>query len=188
MRGHALDEDLEASDALAAGHDLAAVARGLGHQHIFRPLALSLNQGTRGRAADLFVRDIELRDAERRPAAVGAELPEGMMGEIGAALHVVDPRTEGRVALDLERQAVDEAHRMHGVEMAENQNTRRVLSPGRARDQMIAAAVPAGDTFDVCRQVAIEAGDQARELVDLLGRVGGGLDFDPASDAVENGD
>ena len=36
MRGHALDEDLEARDALASGDDLAAVAGGLGHQHIFR--------------------------------------------------------------------------------------------------------------------------------------------------------
>ena len=62
----ALDEDLEPSDALAPGDDLAAVARWLRHQHIFRLAALGLDQRARGRAADLFIGDIEMGDAERR--------------------------------------------------------------------------------------------------------------------------
>jgi hypothetical protein len=53
-----------------------------------------------------------------------------MIGEIGAALHVVDSRTEGAIALNPERQALDEPERMHGVEMAEHQNARRLLPPG----------------------------------------------------------
>ncbi len=59
-----------------------------------------------------------MRDAERRALSVGAELAEGMVGEIGATLHVVDAGPEGAVALDLERQAFDEAERMHRIEMA----------------------------------------------------------------------
>ena len=70
------------------------------------------------------------------------ELAERVMGDIGAALHVVDAGAEGAVALDLERQAIDEAHRMDGVEMAQNQDARRVLSPGRTRHQVIAASRP----------------------------------------------
>ena len=117
------------ADALAPGHDLAAVARRLGDQHIFRLPSLALNQRTRRRAADLLVGDIELGDAERRPGAVGANLPKRMIGEIGAALHVVDARAEGAVALDPERQALDEAERMHRIEMAQHQDSRCVLPP-----------------------------------------------------------
>src|SRR4029453_10307927 len=49
-----------------------------------------LGQRARGRAADLFVGDIELGNAERRARAVGADLPESVIGEICAALHVID--------------------------------------------------------------------------------------------------
>ncbi len=63
----------------------------------------------------------------RSPSAQST--PKGMMGEIGAGLHVVDAGTEGAVALDLERQPFDEAHGMHGVEMAEHEDAGLVLSP-----------------------------------------------------------
>ena len=129
MRGHALDENLEAPDALAPGDDFAAVARRLGDQHIFRLASLGLDQRTRRRAADLLVGDIELGDAERRPRAIRADLPKRMIGEIGAALHVVDAGAEGAVALDAERQPLDESHRMHRIEMAQHQDSRRVLPP-----------------------------------------------------------
>ena len=126
---HALDEDLEARDALAPGDDPAAVAGRLGHQHIFRFASLGLDQRPRGRAADLFVGDVELGHAKRRTRAIGADLPECVVGEIGAALHVVDAGPESAVALDLERQPFDEADRMNGIEMAQHQDSRRVLSP-----------------------------------------------------------
>ena len=59
----------------------------------------------------------------------GAHLPERVEGEIGAALHVVDAGAEGAVAVDAERQPLDESHRMDRIEMAQHQNPRRVLSP-----------------------------------------------------------
>ena len=108
VRRHALDEDLETRDALAPGDDLAAVAGGLGHQHIFRLSSLLFDQRPRGRAADLFIGDVELGHAERGARAIGAKLPECMIGEIGAALHVVDAGPIGAVALDPERQSLDE--------------------------------------------------------------------------------
>ena len=129
MRGHALDENLKAPDALASRHDLAAVARRFGDQHIFRLPPLALDQRTRRRTADLFIGDIELGDAERRRCAVGAHLPKRMIGEIGATLHVVDARAEHAVAVDPERQALDESKRMHCVEMAQHQDPRCVLPP-----------------------------------------------------------
>ncbi len=73
MRRHALDEDLEPRDALAPGDDLAAVAGGLGHQHIFGLAPFRLDQRARGRAADLLVGDVELGDAERRTLAAVAQ-------------------------------------------------------------------------------------------------------------------
>ena len=185
--GHALDEDLEARDALAPGDDLAAVAGGLGDQHVFGLAALGLDQRARGRAADLFIRDVKLRDPERRALGRGAKLPERMIGEIGAALHVVDARTERAVALDPERQPLDEAHRMHGIEMAQHQDARLVLAPCRARHEMIAAAVAPGDALDGGRQVAIAVRDHGRQLVDLLGGFGRRFDLHPAADAVEDG-
>ena len=52
-----------------------------------------------------------------------------MVGEIGAALHVVDAGAEGAVALDPERQTLDETQGMHGIEMAENKDSRPILAP-----------------------------------------------------------
>ena len=186
MRRHALDEHLEARDALAPGDDLAAVARRLRHQHIFCLAPLGLDQRARGRAADLLVGDQKLRDAERRLRAIGANLAKRMIGQIRAALHVVDAGAERAIAVDLERQPLDESHRMHGVEMAQHQNARRVLAPGRPRHQMVAAAVASGDALDRDGQIAITLGDDIGELVDLRRHFGRRLDLDPAADAVED--
>ena len=129
MGRDALDEDIEARDALASGDDLSAVAGRLGHQHVFRLASLGLDQRARGRAADLLVGNIELGHAKRRTLAISAKLPERVIGEVGAALHVVDAGTEGAVALDPERQALDESDGMDRIEMAQHQDSRRVLAP-----------------------------------------------------------
>src|SRR5438093_2959461 len=117
MRRHDLDEIVEAPYALAPLHDLAAVARRFGDQHVFRLASLGLDQRARGWAADLLIGYIELGDAERQPRALSASLPKRMIGEIGTALHVVDARAERAVARDPERQALDESKRMHRIEM-----------------------------------------------------------------------
>ena len=129
MRRHALDENIEARDALAPGDDLSAIAGGLGDQHVFGLASLGLDQRARCRAADLFIRNVKLGDAERRTSGRGAKLPERMIGEIGSALHVIDARAESAVAVDLERQPFDETHRVHGIEMAEHQDSRFILAP-----------------------------------------------------------
>jgi hypothetical protein len=87
-------------------------------------------------------------DAERRTLGRSAKLAKGVIGDVGAALHVVDAGTERAVAFDLERQTFDEAHRMNGIEMAEHQDTGSVLPPGRTHHEMIAAAIDAGDAFE----------------------------------------
>ena len=122
-------EHLETCDTLAAGDDLAAVACGLGHQYVFCLVPLRLDQRARGRAADLFVGNIELGHAERRSCVLRAKLAKGVIGEIGAALHVVDAGAERAVALDPERQPLDESDRVHGIEVAQHQDARRVLPP-----------------------------------------------------------
>src|SRR4029077_2503562 len=112
MGGRALDENLEPTDALAPGDDLATVAGRLGHQHVFGLLPFGFDQRARGRAADLLVGNIELGHAERRTGTHRAELSEGVVGQMGAALHVVDAGAEGAVPLDPERKALDEADGM----------------------------------------------------------------------------
>jgi len=115
--------------ALAPGHDLAAVARRFGDQHIFRLASLALDQRTRCRAADLLVGDVELGYPERGPGGIGAGLSERAAGEVGAAFHVVDAGAESAVTLDAKRQPLDESHRMHRIEMAQHQDPRRILTP-----------------------------------------------------------
>src|SRR5712691_1166430 len=187
MGRDAPDEYLDAPDTLSSGHDLAAVAGRLCHKDIFGLESFGLDQRARCRASDLFLGNVQLRDAERRAFGACAELPEGVVGEIGPALHVVDARAEGAVALDPERQAVDEAERVYRIEMAQHQDARRILTPGRSRHQMIAAAVLSRDAFDGRRQFAVAVGDERRQPVDLLRRFGRRFDFNPSADAVEDG-
>src|ERR1700716_2688221 len=113
-------------DALAPCDDLAAVAGGFGHQHIFGLAALGLDQRARGRAADLLIGDVELGHAKRRTPRAAAKLRKRV---VGAALHVIDAGPEGDIALDPERQPIDESERVHGVEMAEHKYPRHILAP-----------------------------------------------------------
>ena len=130
MGRDAFDEYVEARDALASGDDFSAVAGRLGDQHVFRLASLRLDQRARRRAADLFIGDVKLGDVQAaRARHSAAKLLERMVGEIGAALHVVDAGAEGAVALDPERQTFDESQRMHGIEMAQHQDSRPLLAP-----------------------------------------------------------
>ena len=129
MRRNAFHENLETRHTLAPRDDFSAIACGLSHQHIFCLASLRLDQPPRRRAADLFVGDVELRHSQRRAFIVRAKLPERVVGEIGSAFHVVDARTERAVALYSKRQPLDKSHRVHGIEMAEDEDTRRILAP-----------------------------------------------------------
>src|SRR6185503_3052984 len=51
---------------------------------------------------------------------------------------------------------------------------------------MVAAAGVPGDPLQGRGQAAIALRDEVNQLVDLLGRFGRGLDFDPAADALED--
>ncbi|MEY9135549.1 hypothetical protein ABIE79_007016 [Bradyrhizobium diazoefficiens] len=125
-------------------------------------------------------------DAEWRALGRGAQRAKRVMGDVGAALHVVDAGTERAVAFDLERQALDESQGMNGIEVAQHQDAGPVLAPGRACQQMIAAAVDAGDALERDRQIAIMIRDQRHQPVDLFRRLCRRLDLHPAPDAVEN--
>src|SRR5262249_20344520 len=127
-----------------------------------------------------------LGDAKRRARRRGADLPEGVVGEVSATLHVVDAGAIGTIAVDPERQALNEAHGMHGVVVAQHQDARRVLAPCRAYHEMIAAAVASRDTLNTRRQAGIALGYQLAKLVDLCRCFRRRLDLDPAADAVED--
>ena len=82
-------------------------------------------------------------------------MAERTTGKIGTALHVVDARTKSAIPLDLERQPRDKSHRMHRIVVAQHQDARRVLAPGGAHREVVAAAVASGHAFDRCRQVGV---------------------------------
>ena len=110
-----------------------------------------------------------------------------MIGQISAALHVVDARTEGAVSLYPERQALDKSDRVHRIEMTENKNPGRILPPSRTRQEMIATSGMSSQPLNRHRQIAIAVRHYAGELVDLRRRFRRRLDFHPAADAVEDG-
>src|SRR5258705_12124369 len=110
-----------------------------------------------------------------------------MVSEIGTALHVVDAWAEGAVALDSERQALDESEGMNLIEVAQHQDSRRILAPRRTRQDVIAAAGMSCDALDGGREIAIALCDHGRELVDLPGCFRRRFDLDPAADSVEDG-
>lgn len=93
-----------------------------------------------------------------------------MIGKIAAALHVVDSCPNALSPSILNGSRSDEADRMDRVEMARHHDARRLLFPGRARQQTIAATVsgpscPAGAISDAPRPAS---------------------DFDQAANAVED--
>src|SRR5262249_33973107 len=112
--------------------------------------------------------------------------PEGMVGEIGAAFHVVDAGAKGAVAIDPKRQTLDEPKWMNRIEMAQHEDPRRVLTPRRPCEQMIAGAVSPCDAFDGGRHIAVAVLRERRQLVDLLGRIRRRFDFNPPADALKD--
>ncbi|MGY3454852.1 hypothetical protein ACVWW5_000302 [Bradyrhizobium sp. LM3.4] len=77
-------------------------------------------------------------------------------------------------------------HGVNGIEVAQHQDARPVLAPGRARHEMITAAIDAGDALERNREIAVLLRDHGDQLVDLFRRFRWRLDLHPAADAIEN--
>ena len=129
MGGDAADMHLELADTLARRNHLAAVSARLGDQHVFRTPALALDQVARGETARLLVGNDEMGDRQRR-SSLAEKTVERLISDIDATLHVADARAEGDVALDLEGKPLDEAGRMHGIEMAQDENAGLAFAQG----------------------------------------------------------
>ena len=186
VRGDAEGFEIVAGDTLAGCHDLAALARRLGHQHDLALPGQALDQRPRGRAADLLVAEEQVRHWKRRRLAALEEAAHGLEGDIGAALHVVDAGPERLVAGHPERHDRERALGVHGVEMTEDQDARPVVVPGRPHDQVIAIAVLARLALRRGAERAIGALDLGHHGLDPgeVGRVA--LDLDPGADALQD--
>src|SRR5262249_13096243 len=151
VRGHPGCDRLKTADALARGHDLAAVARRLGDEHVARPARLALDQLARPRAADLLVGGEQVGD--RQPRCLGARYtPEGIHGEIWTALHVVDAGTVESIFFAPARRGFERAERMHGIKVGEHENTGAILM--RARGKRVSKLRRAGQALEADRNVA----------------------------------
>src|SRR5260221_1145824 len=104
-----------------------------------------------------------------------------MVGEIGAALHVVDAGAESAVALDPKRQTFDKPQGMHGVEMAQHQDSGLLLAPRRTRHEMIAAAGVPCDALDGGGANAECAFVPSSQACIPTGRFRAGLCFEPSA-------
>src|SRR5919198_942049 len=143
-----LDLDREAGNTLAGGDNLSAVAGGFGDQYILGIRRLGLDQWPRARAADLLIGGVEESQRKGGPPAGLDERAIGSIGQIGAALHIVDARSVGAIPLNPKRKMCKRAFRVDGVEMTQRKNARPVTAPGRADRQVIAGFTATRDALD----------------------------------------
>ena len=188
MRGPSGDPPVEAAPALACRHALAAIARWLHHEHIFRLQCRSLDRGPAGRAADLLFRHIEDAHRQRCGTALPDKVLQCVIGQVGTRFHVVDTRPEHPVALAAEdmrrRKAADG---VHGIEMTEDQDPLfPVAIPGRLYLEDVAVAVTsrrAGGAGTQAHEIIL---DNIHQSVDRSAIVARRLDLHPAADAGED--
>ena len=185
MRRPALDMHLEAADALAAGHDLAAVAGGLGDEREGGVAGEVLDHRPRRRAADLLVGRHQVD--ERPPGAAGAgDRLEGLERQIRPALHVVAARAIEPVALEPHRQIViGGAERVHGVEMRHDEHGGLARLRPRPQHQHVAEPGPARDALDRDRRVRDLGRDEVHHPVDAGRRVRRALGAQPGRQVLE---
>jgi hypothetical protein len=181
----ALDVHLEASDPLASGHDLAAVAGGLGHEGEGGTPGEVLDDRPRRRAADLLVRGHEVD--ERAPGASRAgDLLEGLERKIGAALHVVAAGAVEPVAVEPHGEVVlGGAEGMHRVEVGDDQDCRLVPLGARPQHEGVAEARAAGDALDRDRRLGRVGRDEVHHPVHARRRMGRALGLEPDGQAFE---
>ena len=129
MSGLAGHLDGQEHRALAAGHDVARRAPGLGVEHRAGAARRGLDHRARGGRGDLLVRGEEADQRARRAADAGERLEhEGVHHQ--ARLHVGDAGAVGPIVLDPERPLRGGALREHRVAMAEQQDVRVARRPG----------------------------------------------------------
>ncbi len=164
MRGLAGHLDLHEHAALAAGDDAAVGPAGLRVEDRARAPGLLLDQGARGRRADLLVGGEQRDQRAGRAESLEGRQHDGIHREPG--LHVAAAGTRAAAVGDAERPPCRLAARIDGVAVAHQQNGACALADGRA--DAVAVAVIANDV----------AGDAARgekAANALAGRVDPGL-------------
>src|SRR5262249_51444807 len=147
-----------------------------------------LDRGAARRAADLLLRHIEDAHWKGRGTALPHKVLQCVIGHVGAGLHIVDAGPEHLVALAPEdmrgRKAAD---RVHGVEMAEDQDSWLVVAiPGRLCLENVAIALAPGRAGDAGTDASEMAFHDIHEAVDRGAVVARCLDLDPAADTIEN--
>ena len=171
---------LEVAGAFARGHHLAAVARGLGHEHVLVLAGEALDVLAGSVAPDFLLGHIEEGNRQRGGPARAHEVPQGMEGDVGTALHVVDAGSVDDVAVARHRtQALESAHRMHGVRVREDQDAGTRVGLGAPRDQDVPVAVAAGNALDAGSDAAQILLHPVHHPVDRGGIVGRRLDVHP---------
>src|SRR5262249_37825793 len=121
----------------------------------------------------------------RQPRRSGARYaPEGIHGEIGAALHVVDAGTVESIAVAAARRGFERAERMHGIKVGKHEDTAAVLV--RARGECVAELRRAGRTLEADRNVAQIRRDTVDHAIDSRNVSGWALDTDPALDPFDH--
>ena len=166
VRRAPLDLQGEVADALARRLQPAARQGRLHHEHVGARPRLFLDQGARGRAADLLVGREQHDDRPRRPRRERTQGAEGVFHQHEAALHVIDARPVGASALDAERHLRQRADLPDRVVVAEDQRRRsRVGRVAQAHPQVIAAG-RIGQALDVQPDRREPPGEPARQRVE----------------------
>ena len=149
MTGAAGGFQVEAGNGIAAG-DHAAIGPGrLGHQHIFVAGGLGLDQVAGRRTADFLVTGEQDGDGQPGRDAGALQLADGFQRHVVAALHVLDTRPPGLVAFAAERQFLQGPDRVDGVQVAHDQDARRMRRRVRkGGTDAVAIAHPTGDPLD----------------------------------------
>src|SRR6516162_4187850 len=188
MRGPAMGAHDKSADALARGHDLAAVARGLGDENIAIAARLPFDEAARDGAAHFLVRREEERDRQRGMPPRARDALVGRDREHQPAFHVVDPWPVNPVALPPPWQLASERPQgMNGIHMTQHQDARLVAAGMTAHPQNVTERIAGEIAFAHGTSTVEEMHNRLEHAVDAGGMARGALDRNDAADVVENG-
>ena len=115
------------------------------------------------------------------------QLPDRFQRQVVAALHVEDAGAVALVALAPPRQLFQRADRMHGVEMAGDQDAGLALLRMReARADAAGETLPAGDAFDRRTHDRHVARGEIEHALDRGGVPGRAFAFDPGAQTLQH--